>query len=98
MQLLKDPKFDEFFDGIKDALTRDKINARIARLSMGNFGNSEPVGEGVAELKIDFGPGWRVYYIKFGDQIIVLLGGGSKKNQQADIDTAKERAKKYKKK
>jgi putative addiction module killer protein len=98
LQLLKDPKFDEFFDGINDQLTKDKINARIARLLMGNFGNSEPVGEGVAELKIDFGPGWRVYYIKFGDQIIVILGGGSKKHQQNDIDAAKERAKKYKKK
>lgn len=97
MEIKKDPKFDEFFDGIKDQLTKDKINANIARLSMGIFRNSEPVGEGVAELKIDFGPGWRVYYIKVGNQIIVLLGGGTKNGQQSDINAAKERAKKYRK-
>lgn len=97
MKLKKDPKFDEFFDGIKDELTKGKINARITRLLFGNPGNSEPVGEGVLELKIDYGPGWRVYYMKVGNQIIVLLGGGSKKRQQDDIDAAKERAKKYKK-
>lgn len=97
MELRKDPKFDEFFNAIKDELTKGKINARITRLMLGNPGNSESVGDGVLELKIDFGPGWRVYYIKVGNQIIVLLGGGTKKNQQADIDAAKERAAKYKK-
>jgi putative addiction module killer protein len=97
MQLRKDPKFDEFFDGIKDEVTKGKITARITRLMLGNPGNSEGVGEGVVELKIDYGPGWRIYYIKVGDQIIVLLGGGSKKQQQFDIDDAKERAKRYKK-
>lgn len=97
MQLRKDPKFDEFFNGIKDEVTKGKITARITRLMFGNPGNSEGVGEGVVELKIDYGPGWRVYYIKVGDQIVVLLGGGSKKQQQSDIDAAKERAKKYKK-
>lgn len=96
MQLKKDPKFDEFFDGIKDEVAKGKITARIARLMLGNPGNSDGVGEGVVELKIDYGPGWRIYYIKVGDQIIVLLGGGSKKQQQSDIDAARERAKKYK--
>lgn len=98
MELLKDPSYDEFHNGIKDQLTKDKITARVTRLSMGNSGNSEPVGDGVMELKIDFGPGWRVYYIKSGNQIIILLGGGTKKDQQSDIDAAKERAKKYRKK
>lgn len=98
MQLRKDPKFDEFFDGITDEATKGKINARIARLMLGNAGNSEGVGEGVVELKIDYGPGWRIYYIRIGDEIIVLLGGGSKKHQQNDIDDAKDRAKQYKKK
>ena len=98
MLLKKDPKFDEFFDGIKDEVTKGKITARITRLMLGNPGKSEGVGEGVVELKIDYGPGWRIYYIKFGDQIIVLLGGGSKKQQQSDIDDAIDRAKRYKKK
>lgn len=98
MKLLKDPKYDEFFNAIKDEVTKGKITARIVRLMRGNPGDSEGVGEGVVELRIDYGPGWRVYYIKFGNEIIVLLGGGSKKHQQSDIDAAKERAKIYKKK
>lgn len=98
LDVLNDPKYDEFFDGIKDQLTKDKITAKIARLLMGINSNSKPVGEGVFELTIDFGPGWRVYYIKSGNQIIVLLGGGTKNGQQNDIDAAKERAKQYKKK
>lgn len=98
MQLKKDPKFDEFFNGVPDEVTKGKITARVARLMFGNPGKSEGVGDGVVEMKIDYGPGWRVYYVKVGDQIIILLGGGSKKQQQSDIDAAKERAKQYKKK
>jgi putative addiction module killer protein len=96
MLLKRDEKFDEFFSGIKDEVTKGKITARITRLMLGNPGDAEGVGEGVVELRIDYGPGWRVYYIKVGDQIIVLLGGGSKRHQQHDIDAAKERAKQYK--
>lgn len=94
----KDHKFIEFFDGIKDEKTKSVIAARITRLSLGASGNSEPVGEGVQELKIDYGPGWRVYYIKVADTVIVLLGGGSKNGQQTDIDAAKDRARALKKK
>jgi putative addiction module killer protein len=61
----------------------------------GNPGDSESVGEGVVEMRIDYGPGWRIYYTKVGNQVIVLLGGGSKKQQQADINAAKQRAKLY---
>jgi len=98
MKLRKDPKYDEFIDGITDEATKGRINARIMRLMCGNPGDAASVGEGVVELRIDYGPGWRVYYIQAGEQIIVLLGGGSKKHQQSDIDAAKERARKYKKK
>jgi putative addiction module killer protein len=98
MQIKQDPKFEEFFAGIKDELTKGKITARLARLSLGNPGEAKGVGEGVIELVIDYGPGWRVYYVKVGLQFIVLLGGGSKKNQQSDIDAAKERAREYRKK
>lgn len=97
MAIVKHSKFVEFFDGIKDEHTRGKITARIERLRYGNPGNSEPVGEGVQELKIDYGPGWRVYYIKVGGEIILLLGGGSKNRQQRDIDAAKERAAEFRK-
>ncbi|CAN7645839.1 type II toxin-antitoxin system RelE/ParE family toxin [Duganella sp. FT109W] len=98
MKIVKDHKFIEFFEGIKDEKTKGVIAARIARLSLGAFGNSESVGEGVQELKIDFGPGWRVYYIKVAETMIVLLGGGSKNGQQKDIDAAKDRVRTLKKK
>jgi putative addiction module killer protein len=98
MQQIQDPEYDAFYDGIKDQLTKDKVTAYVSRLSMGITKNSKPVGDGVNELVIDFGPGWRVYYAKSGDKIIILLGGGSKNGQQSDIDAAKECLKKYKKK
>lgn len=95
--VVKDPKFDQFFDGLADEKTKAKITASILRLRFGNPGKSEPVGQGVQELKIDYGPGWRVYYLTVGRQIVVLLGGGTKNGQQRDIDAAKERATAYKK-
>lgn len=97
MNIVKDGKFIEFFDGIKDEKTRGTITARIARLKLGNPGNSQPVDEGVHELKIDYGPGWRIYFIYVGATVIVLLGGGSKSREQKDIDAAKERARSLKK-
>ena len=98
MELIKDPEYDKFYNGITDQLTKDKVTAYVARVQMGITKNSKGIGDGVIELTIDFGPGWRVYYAKEGNKIIVLLGGGSKNGQQADIDAAKERVKKYKKK
>jgi len=89
-------EFDKFIAGIKDQTTQGRIAARLARLMNGNPGDSESVGDGVIEIRIDFGPGWRIYYTKVGNQIVVLLGGGTKKQQQADIDAAKQRAKLYK--
>jgi putative addiction module killer protein len=96
-EIVKDPKFDEFFNGLTDEKTKAKITASIFRLGLGNPGKSEPVGQGVHELKIDYGPGWRIYYLKIGKQIVVLLGGGTKNGQQKDIDAAKERARTYRK-
>lgn len=74
-----------------------RITKYVKRMENGNFGNSKPVGSGVSELKIDLGPGFRVYYGRDGDTLIILLGGGSKKRQSRDIADAIERWKIYKK-
>lgn len=73
-----------------------RIQIRIRRLSLGNFGDAKPVGEGVSELRIDYGPGYRVYFQKTGNLLILLLIGGTKKTQAADIAKAKKLAKEAK--
>lgn len=78
-----------------DAATNGRIQAYIDRMKTGNFGNSRPVGEGVSELKINFGPGYRVYYLCDGRSIVVLLCGGDKGSQQDDIRRAKKYAQDY---
>lgn len=67
---------------------RARINARIRRLSLGNFGDVKPIGEGVSELRIDFGPGYRVYFVQRGQTLVVLLAGGDKRTQDRDIKKA----------
>ncbi len=74
-----------------------RILARVERMTEGNFGDSEPVGEGISEARIHYGPGYRVYYIQRGDQLIVLLCGGDKSTQERDIKKAKEIAKEWRK-
>jgi len=66
-----------------------RISARIDRLALGNFGDAKPVGEGVSELRVDYGPGYRVYFQQRGNALILLLCGGDKRTQQADIAGAK---------
>lgn len=73
---------------IKDVRTRAKIAARIARLSAGNFGDCKPVGQGVWELRIDWGPGYRVYYAMLKQECVLLLCGGDKRKQTSDIKRA----------
>ena len=80
--------YAKWFAGIRDAQTRARINARIRRLSLGNPGDVKPVGEGVSELRIDFGPGYRVYYVQRGETVISLLAGGDKGSQDRDIRLA----------
>ncbi len=77
--------------------TAARITKYVKRMEQGNFGNSKPVGSGVSELKIDMGPGYRVYYGLDGDTLVILLGGGSKKRQSRDIKDAIGRWKAYKK-
>ena len=80
--------YSKWFDSLRDRQARARINARIRRLSLGNPGDVKPVGEGVSELRIDYGPGYRVYYVQRGEQLVILLAGGDKGSQKRDIKTA----------
>ena len=89
--------FRIWLDDLKNQTARAAIDLRIDRMRMGNFGNCEPLKGSIYELKIDIGPGYRVYFSKIGLQIILLLCAGSKKRQQKDIDKAREYLNDYKK-
>jgi putative addiction module killer protein len=83
------PEFTEWLDGLSDASVRGVVAARIKRLERGLMGDVEPVGDGVSELRIHFGAGWRIYFVQRAVQLIVLLAGGSKRTQKTDIKRAK---------
>jgi putative addiction module killer protein len=93
MEIRKTEIFSKWFDGLKDRRAKARIQARIDRVEMGNFGDVAPVGEGVSELRIFYGPGYRVYFIQRGSVIVILLSGGAKSTQTSDIRQAKEIAK-----
>ena len=80
--------FDRWLKGLKDSKDRTKIQARIDRLANGNAGDVAPIGQGLSELRIDFGPGYRVYYARAGKTLYLLLCGGDKGSQNADIKIA----------
>lgn len=82
-----------WIDGLRDRRAATRILARVARLGLGNPGDVKPVGEGVSEMRIDYGPGYRVYYTQRGSEIVILLCGGDKSTQDRDIRTAKALAK-----
>ena len=84
----KTETFVRWLDGLRDIRARARIQVRIERLAAGNAGDVEPVGEGVSELRIDYGPGYRVYYKKLEREVAILLAGGDKRTQSADIKVA----------
>ena len=98
IEIRQHEQFVDFLKSVKDRAVRSAILARIGRLSLGNPGDHGPVGESVYELRIHLGAGWRIYYGKVGDQIILLVGGGTKNGQQRDIDAAIERFQQFRKK
>jgi putative addiction module killer protein len=88
----KTDEYNDWFIGLSDKLVKARIQTRIDRLQDGNPGDVEPVGEGVSELKLHFGSGWRVYYTELNNLIIILLAGGDKSTQKRDIKLALELA------
>jgi len=91
-ELRRTPQFDKWLKGLRDARAQARIQIRLDRLEDGNPGVVEPVGEGVSELKIDYGPGYRVYFCERGEVLIIILAGGNKKTQPRDIRIALELA------
>jgi putative addiction module killer protein len=85
-------EYSEWFANLRDKQARARINVRIRRLSLGNPGDVKPVGEGVSELRIDYGTGYRVYFLQRGREVVILLAGGDKRTQQKDIEIALELA------
>ena len=81
-------RFVQWLAGLRDLRARAKVQARIERLIGGNRGDVKPVGAGVSELRINYGPGYRVYYLQRGSALIILLAGGDKSSQAKDIDEA----------
>ena len=80
--------FSAWFAKLRDRQARARVLVRIDRLSLGNPGDVRPVGEGVSEMRIDYGPGYRVYFLRRGEQVIILLTGGDKSTQARDIAAA----------
>ena len=83
------PEFDKWLNGLKDKATRVRLLKRLVRVAAGNLGDVKPVGDGVFEMREFFGPGWRMYYVQDGKVLIIMLGGGDKTTQQADIGRLK---------
>jgi putative addiction module killer protein len=88
LQIRKTETFVRWIDELRDVRARARVQVRIERLAAGNPGDVEPVGEGVSELRIDYGPGYRVYFKKHGRDVVILLAGGDKRTQSADIKSA----------
>ena len=88
IEIRKTETYAKWIDGLRDLHGRARILARVERLAMGNPGDVKPVGEGVSELRINYGPGYWVYYTRRGRELVILLAGGDKSTQPRDIKTA----------
>jgi putative addiction module killer protein len=96
LALVRSERFDAWLGRLADQKARARILARLRSASLGNFGDCKPVGEGVSEMRIDVGPGYRVYFVRQGVAVYVLLTGGDKSTQDRDIERAKEMARELK--
>lgn len=92
IEIRQTAEYESWFEKLRDLQAKARILARIRRLSLGNLGDVKPVGEGVSELRITYGPGYRVYMKQQGDVLVILLVGGDKSSQKRDIERAKELA------
>jgi putative addiction module killer protein len=88
MEVGKTEVYVKWLDGLRDIRARARVLARVERLAAGNPGDAEPVAEGVSELRINYGPGYRVYYKQQGRELVILLAGGDKSSQPRDIQSA----------
>ena len=88
IKILETGEYATWFESLRDRMAKTRVLIRIRRLSLGNFGDIRAVGEGVSELRIDYGPGYRVYFLRKGEALVVLLGGGDKRTQARDIQRA----------
>jgi putative addiction module killer protein len=91
-QIVTTETFDDWLEALRDARGKARIQARIDRAHLGNFGDWSPVGEGVSEMRIHFGPGYRVYFVQRGMEVVILVAGGDKSSQTKDIARAQELA------
>lgn len=94
IEIRKTDVFNTWLSGLRDRQAKARIEVRIDRLALGNQGDVRPVGAGVSEMRIDYGPGYRVYFVRRGAALVVLLAGGDKRTQDRDIKTALELARK----
>lgn len=92
LEILQTREYAAWFNRLRDRAAKARIDIRLRRLSLGNPGDVRPVGEGVSELRIDFGPGYRVYFVKRGERYVLLLAGGEKSSRDRDIVLAKKLA------
>lgn len=96
LELIETNVFREWLEGLRDHQARARIQVRMRRLSLGNPGDVKPVGEGISEMRIDYGPGYRVYFMRRGPVVVALLCGGDKGSQERDIALAKAIAAQWK--
>jgi putative addiction module killer protein len=92
IEIRKTETFDRWFTSLRDRRAIARIILRMDRLQLGLFGDVKPVGEGVLEMRIDYGPGYRIYFVRRGREVVILLAGGDKRTQSRDIEKALELA------
>lgn len=93
--LIETDTYSNWFRSLRDVRAVARINARLRRVSLGNMGDCRTVGDGVSELRIDYGPGYRVYFTRRGYELVILLAGGDKSSQERDIKAAVQLAKEF---